>query len=139
MPAPRFDKLGRELRAAGAAPSVVERILAELSDHCLDAEAEWLAKGFDPAEAERRALTSLGSVEAIVGQVMARSELLDWRHRWPQSARCVDSFAHCVAWPAAPFVYCASHPAGMVRWSLSFSLGAFVTATILFTLQLMIS
>lgn len=138
MPALSFDRLARELSAAGAAPSVIDRILQELADHCADAESVALARGRNPAAARREALASIGRVEAIVAAVRSRSELLDWRHRWPGPARCFDSLAWCVALPAAPFVYCATHPAGLVRWSLSSSLATCITAVILFALQMMV-
>jgi len=138
MPAFSFNELARELQAAGAAPSVIVRTIQELEDHCADAEAAALDQGLSLIEARRQALQSLGSLDAIVGEVAARSTLLDWRHRWPQSAHCVDSVAFCVALPAAPFVYCATHPAGLVRWGLSSSLAVCITGSILLTLQWLI-
>ena len=133
-----FNQLERELAAAGAAPAVIARITLELKDHCADAEAAALDRGLSPAEARHQARVSLGSSEAIVAAVAAQQSLLDWRHRWPQSARCVDSFTYCLALPAAPFLYCASHPAWIVRWSLSSSLAACITASILFGMQWLI-
>jgi hypothetical protein len=138
MPALSFDRLARELSAAGAAPSVIDRILEELRDHCADAEAAALTQGMGRVAARRQALDSLGGPEAIVAAVRSRPTLLDWRHRWPCPARLVDSIAWWLALPAAPFVYCASHPAGFVRWSLSSSLATCITAVILFALQMMV-
>jgi hypothetical protein len=135
MSALSFDKLARDLKAAGAAPDTIARTLLELEEHCADAEAAALESGLSPRAARRLARRSLGSGDAIVAAVAARRELLDWRHRWPHSARCVDSIAYCAALPAAPFVYWASHPASLLRWGISSGLGAFVTATILLSLQ----
>jgi len=138
MPALSFAELALELEAAGAAPSIIARTIRELKDHCADAEAAAIAEGTSPAEARRAALERLGSARAIAAEVAARPDLLDWRHRWPQSARCVDSLAYCLVLPAAPFVYCVSHPAGLVRWGLSSSLAACVTASLLFLLQMLL-
>jgi hypothetical protein len=133
-----FKKLEQELAAAGTAPAVIARITHELKDHCADAEAAALARGLSPARARRHAHASLGGSEAIVSAVVAQQSLLDWRHRWPQSAKCVDSLAYCIALPAAPIIYCASHPAWIVRWGLSSSLAVCITASILLGLQWMI-
>lgn len=130
-----FKELKCALAAAGAAPSVIDRITQELKEHCDDARAAALARGSSPFEARRQALVGLGSAEAIVAAVSARPDLLRWRHRWPQSARCIDSFAYCLALPAAPFVYCLSHPASIVRWGLSSSLAACITVSMLFAMQ----
>ena len=139
MQTPSFDRLERKLVAAGAAPSVIARIKQELLDHCADAEEAALERGLSAAEARRAAYLLIGSDDAIVDAVASRPSLLDWRHRWPQSARCVDSLAYCAALPAAPFVYCVTHPAWIVRWSLSSSLALCVTGTILFTMQWLVS
>jgi len=133
-----FKKLEQDLAAAGAAPVVIARITHELKDHCADAEEAAMARGLRPAIARHQARSSLGSSDAIVSAVVAQHSLMDWRHRWPHSARCVDSLAYCVALPAAPFLYCASHPQWIVRWSLSSSLAACITASILFGLQWLI-
>lgn len=130
-----FRRLVHELEAAGAAPDVIARMSQELKDHCEDAETQALSQGMDPDAARAHARESLGNEAAIVSAVRARSELLSWRQRWPQSARCVDSLAYCLVLPAAPFVYCASHPAWIVRWSLSSSLATCVTASLLFAIQ----
>lgn len=135
MPALNFQQLSRQLAAAGAAPAVIARITAELKDHCADAETAATARGTDPSEARRQALRCLGSAESIVAAVAAQPQLLDWRHRWPQSARCIDSIIYCLLLPAAPFVYCISHPASVVRWGLSSSLALCVTGTLLFAMQ----
>ncbi|MGD8339342.1 MAG: hypothetical protein PVH89_01090 [Gammaproteobacteria bacterium] len=133
-----FIELRQELEAVGAAPSVIARIIGELKDHRQDAETAALARGMSARAARREALASLGSNDAIVAAVARSPELLDWRHRWPRSARCVDSLALCVALPAAPFCYCASHPAAIVRWGLSSSLAVFVTGSILLTMHWLI-
>jgi hypothetical protein len=138
MRAPSFDSLARDLRAAGAAPFIITRTVQELRDHCADAEAAALERGLNPAQARHAALESVGSFEAIVAAVAARSELLDWRQRWPQSAYCVDSVAWYLAVPAAPFVYCATHPSWLLRWVLSSGLAVCVTASILLSLHWLI-
>lgn len=130
-----FETLSRELEAAGAAPSVIARIISELEDHYADAELAALESGASPEEARHQAQSCLGSSEAIVAAVAAQPQLLDWRQRWPQSARCLDSVSYCLALPAATFVYCASHPAFFVRWGLSSSLAVCVTGSILFAMQ----
>lgn len=135
MPALSYKQLAQELEAAGAAPHIIARMITELKDHCADAEAAALERGLSPAAARREALQSLGSASAIVDEVARHSCLLDWRHRWPRSARCLDSMTYCLAAPAAPFVYFASHPAGIVRWGVSSSLALCVTGSMLFGLQ----
>jgi hypothetical protein len=138
MPALSFKQLARQLAAAGAEPAVIARITEELQDHCSDAEAAARARGASAAAARRQARRSLGSVESIVAAVVAQPELLDWRHRWPQSARCIDSLSYLLLLPAVPFVYCATHPASVVRWGLSSSLALCITGTLLFAMQWMI-
>jgi len=135
MSAPKLELLRRELKAAGAAPVVITRMLLELEEHLADAEAAAIAQGMDPGDARRHACACLGTTQAIVAAVAARTELLDWRQRWPRSARCLDTVSYMVAWPAAPFVYCASHPAGIVRWGVSSGLGACVTACMLLAMN----
>jgi hypothetical protein len=135
MPAPDFDKLARELEAIGAAPSIISRTRQELADHYADVQAAALAGGLGRAAARREAAASIGSLENIVAAVAARPNLLDWRHRWPRAANYIDSLIYCLLWPATPFVYCATHPAGIVRWSLSSSLAVCVTGSLLFGLQ----
>jgi hypothetical protein len=130
-----FRKLERELTAAGAAPAVIARITEELRDHCADAEAAARLTGASPSEARRQARRRLGSAESIVAAVARQPALLDWRHRWPQSARCLKSLLDLLALPAAPIVYCATHPASIVRWSLSSSLAVCITGTLLFAMQ----
>lgn len=138
MPALSYQQLARQLAAAGAAPAVIARITEELKDHCADAEAAARATGANPSEARRLARRSLGSADSIVAAVVAQPALLAWRHRWPQSARCIDSFAYVLLLPVAPFVYCATHPASLVRWSLSSSLALCITGTLLFGMQWLI-
>jgi NAD(P)-dependent dehydrogenase (short-subunit alcohol dehydrogenase family) len=135
MPALSFQQLARQLAAAGAEPAVIARMTEELKDHCADAEAAAQAQGASPSEARRLARRSLGSAESIVAAVVAQPQLLDWRHRWPQSARCIDSLIYCLLLPAAPIVYYATHPASLVRWGLSSSLALCVTGTLLFAMQ----
>jgi hypothetical protein len=135
MRAPDFDTLARELEAIGAAPSIISRTRQELSDHYADIRAAALAAGLSHAAARREAAKSIGSLDIIVAAVAARPNLLDWRHRWPKAAIYVDSLTYCLLWPATPFVYCATHPAGIVRWSLSSSLAVCVTGSLLLGLQ----
>ena len=130
-----FNQLARELAAAGAAPAVIARITEELKDHCADAEAAAAQSGANRTEARWLARQSLGTAESIVAAVTANPELLDWRHRWPQSARCVDSITFCLALPFAPLIYCATHPASIVRWSLSSSLAVCITGSLLLGMQ----
>lgn len=135
MPALSFKQLARQLAAVGAEPAVIARITEELKDHCADAEAAARARGISPSAARLIARQSLGSTKSIVAAVAEQPALLDWRHRWPQSARCIDSCVHFLLLPAAPFVYCATHPASVVRWSLSSSLALCITGTLLFAMQ----
>jgi NAD(P)-dependent dehydrogenase (short-subunit alcohol dehydrogenase family) len=135
MPPLNFKQLVRQLAAAGAAPAVIARITEELKDHCADAEAAARARGASPFEARRLARRGLGSAESIVAAVAAQPQLLDWRHRWPQYSRCIDSLIYFLLLPAAPFVYCATHPASVVRWGLSSSLALCITGTLLFAMQ----
>ena len=132
-----FERLAHELEAVGAAPAIIRRMLAELEDHYEDAVAAARKSGIDRDTAERVAADSIGRVDLIVDEVAARPNLLSWRRRWPQAARCVDSVSYCLLWPASPFVYCANHPAGIVRWSVSSSLAICVTGTILLSLHWM--
>lgn len=130
-----FERLARQLEAAGAARPVIARITQELKDHCADAELAARERGLGTDAAHHQALAVLGSAESIVAAVAAQPQLLNWRYRWPHSARCVDSLSYCLAAPAAPFVYCASHPAFIVRWGLSSSLAICITGSLLFAMQ----
>ncbi|MDX1561289.1 MAG: permease prefix domain 1-containing protein [Gammaproteobacteria bacterium] len=114
---------------------MIRRTLEELQDHCADAEAAAIAAGASRRQARRQARLCLGSAERIVDEASARRELLDWRHRWPQSARCLDSLGYCLLLPAVPFAYCASHAASITRWGLSSSLALCITAALLLALQ----
>lgn len=133
-----FIRLERELRAAGVHPAVVLRTMQELKDHCADAEADAVEQGMTRRAARREALRMLGSSENIVTEICARRELMSWRHRWPQSARCLDTLAYCCVLPAASFVYCTSHRASITRWGLSSSLAICVTGSLLYVLQWML-
>lgn len=135
MPALSYQQLAQELEAAGAAPHTIVRIIQELRDHAADAEAAAIERGADREAARRESLASLGSMEAIVEAVARHGCLLDWRCRWPRSARCLESLSLCLAVPAAPFVYVATHPGGLVRWGISSSLACCITGSILFGLQ----
>jgi len=135
MRPPEFRRLARNLEAIGVAPSVIRRTVQELQDHFEDAEAAARADGLDDKAAFRAAVRTLGRLDAIAAEIAARPNLLSWRHRWPQTARCVDSMSYCLLWPVSPFVYYANHPAGIVRWGLSSSLAACVTATMLLVLH----
>jgi hypothetical protein len=130
-----FIHLERELRGSGVQRAVVLRTIQELKDHCADAEADALEHGMTPRAARRFALRRLGSAESIVTEVCSRRELMSWRHRWPNSARCLDSVAYCFVLPAASFVYCSSHRASITRWGLSSSLAVCVTGSLLYVLQ----
>ena len=135
MPALSFKQLALELEAAGAERSIAARIIQELKEHCADAEAAALVTGISRLEARRQARENLGSVSTIVAAVSARPDLLDWRHRWPHSAQWIDSLTFCLALPAAPIVYCATHPALIVRWGLSSTLAVGITGSILLGLH----
>lgn len=135
MPAHSFEKLALKLQAAGAAPSVVERICEELSDHMAEAEAEGVARGLSVSAARAEAVALLGSADSIVAEVAGRPELLEWRRRWPFAARCLHAIASCGMLPAMPFVYCASHPVWLARWGLSSGIAVCVTAGLLLGMQ----
>jgi len=133
-----FVELQHKLLAAGAAPSVIDRIIQELREHCDDAAAAAVASGHSASEARRLARSALGSADTIAAAVAAQPELLDWRHRWPGGARTFDGLLRCLVWPVAPFVYCCAHPAPIVRWSVSSGVAACITAMLLFAMQWLI-
>jgi len=135
MRSPDFQRLARDLEAVGAAPAVIRRTIEELQNHLDDAEAAAIEAGLDGPAARRAAYRALGQRKRIVAEIAARPQLLSWRRRWPQAASCVDTVSYCALWPVTPFVYCATHPAGIVRWGVSSSLAACVTGTLLFAMQ----
>ncbi|HEX5788445.1 MAG TPA: hypothetical protein VFY03_09715 [Woeseiaceae bacterium] len=126
------------LLAAGTAPSVVDRTIAELEDHyrdLLDAES---AAGGTLAAAERRAESLLGDLGTIASAVQQRPELKSWAWHWPRVAAVVYPLACIAVLPAAPVFAGVVHAPAVGRWLGGVVAAALVTAGMLFGLELSI-
>lgn len=135
---PQFDVLERELLRGGVSPVYVRRTLLELAEHCADLEQDALARGLPADEAVDAALAALGSEQAIADAVLARPQLKDWAHRWPQAASCARSVAYVVLLPATPVLFCVCRGPLIVRWGVSAALGMLLTSALFLTLHLLI-
>ena len=83
MPQPRFERLSERLLRAGIAPRHVRRTVRELSDHFDDLVREELAGGAGRELAETRALSRLGTDDALAEAMLSRPELRSLTARYP--------------------------------------------------------
>lgn len=127
------------LLAAGTAPLVVERTIAELGDHFDDLVAAERAAGATPRRAEQEALAALGDLRLLTGAIRSRPELKSWAWRWPRVACAIYPVACLAVLPAVPFIAGARNAAEVARWFGGIVLSAALTAGLFFFLQLSIS
>jgi len=77
----------RELRSRllreGVARKHVKRTVRELRHHVADLERKALAVGLPPQQAVEQAKERIGDQERIIQEILARSELKSWAHRFP--------------------------------------------------------
>ena len=87
MSQPRFDRqfqrLSERLLHAGIAPRHVRRYVRELSDHFDDLVREEKAGGAARELAETKALSRLGSDDALADAMLSRPELRSLTSRFP--------------------------------------------------------
>jgi hypothetical protein len=78
-----FAALRERLLQSGVAPRHVRRTVAELQDHHADLVSEGESRGSTSEQAAALAFRRLGDEEALVAEILARSELRSWAHQWP--------------------------------------------------------
>jgi hypothetical protein len=83
MPQPCFDHLSDRLLRAGIAPRHVRRYVRELFDHFDDLVREEKEGGAGRGLAETRALSRLGSDDALAEAMLSRPELRSLTARYP--------------------------------------------------------
>lgn len=79
----QFAPLAERLLRGGIAPRHVRRTIFELQCHSNDLIGEFMARGCSIEESEARAAARLGTEDALVESIFARSELRSWATNWP--------------------------------------------------------
>ncbi len=138
MPDARFESLRLELLRSGVAPVYVERTIIELGEHYDDLESAGLAAGLGAEEAARSARATLGNERVIAAAVLARTELLTFRRRWPRLAHYLQSAATIGTLPGLPLLYCIEHRPELARWSVSLGIATTLMGSILTLLNWLI-
>ncbi len=82
----RFDRLARDLAAAGVAPRRVQRIIGELEDHHQCLTDDLVAEGAMQEIAISQARERLGSDEQLLGGLTAAPGLVSFTRRFPAVA-----------------------------------------------------
>ncbi len=80
----QFDRLENRLLRSGIAPRHVRGLMSELRNHFDDAVRSEVAKGLDPASAERAAWQRLGSEDSVVQSALAQPQLRALAARFPK-------------------------------------------------------
>ena len=126
MPEPYFERLRLKLAEQGVSARYIDRLVAELEDHCADVRAERSSALDDPATG-CWIVDRLGDESVIAAQVTTRPEL---RGRlggvravlWPYQAQ----------WAAVAAGYGDALAGSLVmRWSASIACGTMLTAALL--------
>jgi hypothetical protein len=124
---PYFERLATNLAEQGVSARYIDRLVAELEDHCADAAAEQgiAACPATPSEWPR---DRLGDAAAIVSQVVARPELRGRLSSCRVALRMLGSHGGGLAIRLGD-----TSMAGPVvmRWSASIACGATLTAALL--------
>lgn len=130
MREPYFERIEAALAERGVSPCYVDRLIAELEDHCTDVAAE--RPDSAPRQSDPGWITSrLGAEAAIVAQVMSRREL---HGGWSGLRRSLYALrAHSQGW-VTHCETCAIAGPLLVRWSASIASGTAVTAALLFAM-----
>jgi hypothetical protein len=134
----RLEALRLELLRGGVNPLYVDRTIVELGEHYADLESAALAAGQTPAEAARSAAAALGNQGELVAAILARSELLTFRTRWPRVAHCLQSAAAIGTLPGLPLLYCIEHRPELARWSAAIGAATALMGSVLAALNWLI-
>lgn len=133
MPQSRFNRLSERLLHAGIAPRHVRRYLRELSDHFDDLVREEKEGGAARELAEARALSRLGSDDALADAMLSRPGLRSLTSRFPWAvfglgpivllALSVVGALYLEVWllnhPGGVFTYLTAQPPGPVTARLA--------------------
>lgn len=133
-----LESLRLELLRGGVNPLYVDRTIVELGEHYADLESAARAAGQTAAEAARSAAAALGDERELVAAVLARSELLTFRTRWPRVAHCLQSAAAIGALPGLPLMFCIEHRPELARWSAAVGAATALMSSVLAALNWLI-
>jgi hypothetical protein len=133
-----LESLRLELLRGGVNPLYVDRTIVELGEHYADLESAALAAGQTPADAARSAAAALGNPSELLTAILARSELLTFRTRWPRVAQCLHSAAAIGTLPGLPLLYCIEHRPELVRWSAAIGVAMALMGSVLAALNWLI-
>lgn len=139
MPSPDFPSLRKRLVEAGVAPIHIRRTLLELHEHYDDLKSEAIQRTSSEVAAAQFATDRLGNLELLAREIGSRPELRCWQYRHPRVARLVLPIAYLALLPITPLFVGVAHASTLARWGASLMLGAAVTATIFFALQVSIA
>ena len=133
-----FSALQASLLRNGVQPRYARRVVEELRAHTEDLREEYLAAGFDGAEADRRAAASIGRFDDLAAEISARRELKTWAYRYPYAAIVIYPLACLVSLPAAPVLVGLANAPSVVRWGASLLAAATFTCVLFLLLQVSI-
>lgn len=139
MPRPKYTNLRNSLLRSGIAPGHVHRTLTELNDHYEDLVEAAIEDGFQPDEADARALRKLGEFEEIAEAMNDQPRLKSWAWHYPRLALLLYPLACVAALPVVPVIAGVQHAPSLVRWATCLFLGGLVTAGMFLVLQLSIT
>jgi hypothetical protein len=128
-----------EMLRNGVSPRITVRMIAELSDHFDDLEADALRAGAPAPLAGELAGDRLGEPACLIAEVAKRRDLKLWVYRFPRISRAVLPIAWLLLLPVAPVFAGVAHVSSVFRWAAALLLGGLVTAAMLLMLQLSIS
>ena len=83
MREPSFRELRSALLRGGIASKHVSGMVKELRQHYVELYEAALESGLGSEAASDKALAALGDLDLVIGEALAKPELLSWGHRWP--------------------------------------------------------
>ena len=129
-----FRHLQRLLLNGGVSSAAVTRTMAELYDHYEDIEAEAIESGSSQEAATVEALTRLGDVQVLAGEVLRHPEFKSWAFRWVWVPAVLRHFLIVTSFASMPVLVVVSRGPLIVRWCVSTGLAMLVTAGLLLLL-----
>ena len=139
MPRLELSGLEHELLRSGISPRHVRRTIAELNDHYDDLYRSAVAAGADEDTARNDALSSMGDLRELAGEMRARPELRSWAFRYPHLALLVYPLTCVAVLPAVPVMMGVAHASQIARWTACLVLSGVVTAAIFIVLTLAVT
>jgi hypothetical protein len=127
----QLESLRLELLNRGVSSFYADRTVIELTEHYDDLETAARAAGQTPAEAARTAAAALGKEDELVAAILARSELLTLRTRWPWVAHCLHSATAIGLLPGLPLMFCIAHRPELARWVAAVGIAATLMVSVL--------